>query len=442
MSERPTGTVTFVFTDIDGSTVLLDRLGDGYGDVLFAHHALLRGVWEAHDGIEVSTEGDVFFVAFSSAGGALAATAAAQAALTSHVWPHGEPLRVRMGVHTGEPRIREGEYWGPDVHYAARLASAARGSQVLVSAATATLASEAELSPLGRHRLKDFPEPRELFALGPGPHPAPKTLDPLRTNLPSAPSALIGREDEVDELVTLLLGDARLVTVIGAGGTGKTRLGLAVADRLLDELADGAFLVELVELSSADEVLGAIAAVVGARPDLLAGSLAGRELLLVLDNFEHVVEAAPVLADLLGSAPRLRILVTSQAPLRLTEEHMFALEGLAEGPATALLLARAKQTSRDFALDASDTAVVELCHELDGSPLGIELAAARLALLSPDALVERLRRSPDALGTGGRNLPERQRGLRSAMQWTYRLTRPAGGKPVSPHGPLCRRGDA
>ena len=383
-------------------------------------------MWEAHGGVEVSTEGDAFFVAFSSASRAVAATAAGQAALAAHAWPHGEPVLVRMGVHTGEPRIREGDYWGPDVHYAARVASAARGGQVLVSAATAALASGAELTSLGRHRLKDFPQPRELFALGPGPHPAPRTLDPLRTNLPSASTPLVGRDDEVDEVVSLLLGDARLVTVVGAGGTGKTRLALAVADRLLDELADGVFLVELAEL---DDVrrrsAGAIASVVGTTADLLAGTLSGRELLLVLDNFEHVLGAAPLLAELLGAAPRLRILVTSQAPLRLAEEHAYALAGLAEAPAAALLIARAKRASRDFAVDESGAAAVAaLCRELDGSPLAIELAAARLALLSPEELLERLRRSPDALGTGGRNLPERQRGLRAAMQWSYGLLDP------------------
>ncbi len=223
----------------------------------------------------------------------------------------------------------------------------------------------------------------------------------------------------------MLLGDARLVTVVGTGGAGKTRLALAVADRLLDELADGAFLVELAELSSPDEVLGAIAAVVGARADLLAATLAGRELLLVLDNFEHVLEAASVLAELLADAPRLRILVTSQAPLRLAEEHTFGLAGLAARPATELLIARAKRASRDFAVgDSGEAAVAALCDELEGLPLGIELAAARLALLPPEELLERLRRSPDALGTGGRNLPERQRGLRAAMQWSYGLLDP------------------
>ena len=190
------------------------------------------------------------------------------------------------------------------------------------------LAAGAERTSLGRHRLKDFPEPRELFALGPGPHPIPKTLDPLRTNLPSAPTPLVGRDDEVGEVVASLLGDARLVTVVGAGGTGKTRVALAVADRLLDELADGAFLVELAELASSEEAVGAIASVLGTTVDLLAGTVAGRELLIVLDNFEHVLDAAPMLAELLGVAPRLRILVTSQAPLRLAEEHTYALAGL------------------------------------------------------------------------------------------------------------------
>jgi predicted ATPase/class 3 adenylate cyclase len=425
MSELPTGTVTFVFTDIEGSTALLDQLGERYGEVLFTHHTLLRGVWDAHGGVEVSTEGDAFFVAFSSASSAVAATAAGQAALAAHAWPQGTAVRVRMGVHTGEPRIHDGEYWGPDVHYAARLASAAHGGQVLISAAAAALAPGMELSSLGRHRLKDFPQPRELFGLGSGPHPAPRTLDPLRTNLPSAPTPLVGRDGEVDELVSLLISDARLVTVVGGGGAGKTRLALAVAERLLDELADGAFLIELAELTSSEDVGGAIASVVGTTAELLAGTLTGRELLLVLDNVEHVLGAAPLLGELLAAAPRLRILATSQAPLRLAEEHRFALTGLGDEPAAALLIARAKRASRDFAVDEPGAAAVaELCRELDGSPLGIELAAARLALLSPEELLERLRRSPDALGTGGRSLPERQRGLRAAMEWSYGLLDP------------------
>ena len=423
--ERPTGTVTFVFTDIEGSTAMLDRLGEDYGDLLFAHHALLRDVWSGHGGVEVSTEGDAFFVAFDSASRAVAATAAAQAAIAGHRWPRNEQLKVRMGVHTGEPRVREGDYWGADVHYAARVASAARGGQVLVSAATAALASEAELSSLGRHRLKDFPVPRELFALGPGPHPAPKTLDPLRTNLPSAPALLIGRERELDEVERLLLGTARLVTVVGRGGEGKTRLALAVADRLLDKLRDGAFLVELAELTAAEDVPGAIAAVIGTSAGLLRGTLAGRELLLVLDNFEHVLEAASGIAELLAAAPDLRVLVTSQAPLRLADEHRYALAGLTEESAIALLLAHAERASHRIDTDESTAdGVAALCRELDGSPLAIELAAARLALLSPEELAERLQRSPDALGTGGRGLPKRQRGLRAAMQRSYDLLAP------------------
>jgi hypothetical protein len=210
-----------------------------------------------------------------------------------------------MGVHTGEPRIREGSYWGPDVHYAARVASAAGGGQVLVSAATAALTPDASLASLGRHRLKDFPEARELFALGPGPHPSPKTLDPLRSNLPSAPTPLVGREQEVEELAAMLTGDARFITLTGTGGDGKTRLALAVAERLVDEFVDGVFLIELAELTSHQEVTGSIAGVLGIRGgfEALSGALADRETLLVLDNFEHVLEAASVLSQLRASAP-------------------------------------------------------------------------------------------------------------------------------------------
>jgi len=248
----------------------------------------------------------------------------------------------------------------------------------------------------------------------------------LSSSVPFSVSPLIGRNRELIDITTKLRNrDVRLLTLTGTGGIGKTRLALAVADRLLETLAAGAFLVELAEVTTSEAVAGAIASVVGTTPDLLAGTVAGRELLLVLDNFEHVVGAAPLLAGLLGSAPGLRILVTSQAPLRLAEEQPYALVGLAEAPAVALLVARAKRASREFAVDdAGAAAVAELCRVLDGSPLGIELAAARLALLSPEELLERLRRSPDALGTGGRDRPERQRGLRAAMQWSYGLLDP------------------
>jgi predicted ATPase len=343
-----------------------------------------------------------------------------------------------MGVHTGEPRIREGSYWGPDVHYAARVASAAGGGQVLVSAATAALTPDASLASLGRHRLKDFPEARELFALGPGPHPSPKTLDPLRSNLPSAPTPLVGREQEVEELAAMLTGDARFITLTGTGGDGKTRLALAVAERLVDEFVDGVFLIELAELTSHQEVTGSIAGVLGIRGgfEALSGALADRETLLVLDNFEHVLEAAPVLSQLRASAPGARLLVTSQAPLREAGEQIYALSALGvpeddtltsltHASAVALLLAQAQRAGSDLVLGDSNAAeIAELCRTLDGSPLAIELAAARLALLDPGELLERLRRSPDALGKGGRDLPARHRGMRAAMSWSYGLLDP------------------
>ncbi len=317
--QLPAGTVTMVFTDVEGSTRLAVELGEGWGDVLAAHHELLRGVWTAHDGVEVTTEGDAFFVAFASAARAVAACAAAQSAIGRHAWPRGVAVRVRMGMHTGEPRIRDDDYWGQDVHYAARVAAAANGGQVLLSAASAALAGTGvTVTSLGRHRLKDFPDPRELFALGPGPHPAPRTLNPLRTNLPSAPTPLVGRAAEVREIAAILTGEQRLVTVTGLGGIGKTRVALAVAERLVDELADGAFLVDLAERAVSDGVLEAIGGVLGARGgESVAAMLAGREVLIVLDNFEHVLDAAPAVGTVLADAPRLRVLVTSQAPLRL-----------------------------------------------------------------------------------------------------------------------------
>ena len=337
--------------------------------------------------------------------------------------------------------MRDGDYWGVDVHYAARVASAACGGQVLVSGVTAVQAGDvAELSSLGHHRLKDFPEPLELFALGRGPHPAPRSLDPLRSNLPSAASELIGRDTEAEEIAALLAGATRLVTISGAGGIGKTRLALAVADRLVDRLADGAFLVELAEVTSHEAVASAIARVFGGPEEGLKWLLGGREALVVLDNFEHVLAAAPLVGELIASAPRLRILVTSQAPLRVGGEYVYGLaplevpredtlQALSASPAVSLLIARAQLIARGFAVDQSNAAAVAaLCRELDGLPLAIELAAARLSLLDPAGLVKRLRAAPDALGRGPRDLPGRQRGLRAAMSWSFGLLDEEGAR--------------
>ena len=441
-NELPTGTVTLLFTDIEGSTALLERLGDAYGDVLALHHATLRGIWTSHRGVEVKTDGDAFFVAFESATDAVAAARAGQEALAAAAWPAGAELRVRMGLHTGEPRVRDDDYWGSDVHYAARVASAANGGQVLLSNTTASIVPDMPLTDLGQHRLKDFGEPRRLFALGTGAQPPPRTLDPLRTNLPSVRGPLFGRDQELEELVGRLVGESRLVTLTGAGGNGKTRLALAVAENLLDRLVDGVFLVELVEIERADDVPAAIAQAVGVQltdQDLaaaIAAALSRRELLVVLDNFEHLLAAAPLLGRLIAEAPDVRLLVTSQAALRLADEEVVAvdplavpegddLEALAASPAAELLVERARRAVPGFEpTEESAASIAALCRALDGSPLALQLAAARLAVLDPASLLERLQGSPDAIGRGGRELPERQRGLRATLEWTYGLLDP------------------
>lgn len=437
----PSGAVTLVFTDIEGSTRLLQAHGERYGDILARHNELLRTVWARHRGVDVGAAGDALFAVFPAPRPALQAARDAQRELEGEPWPDGVAVRVRIGVHTGEPRIQGGTYWGEDVHYAARVCDAGHGGQVVVSAATASLVPDAELLDLGEHRVKDFPIPRRLYQLGGGRHPPLRTLDPLRSNLPSSPGALVGRDAQRAELVALLgPRGCRLVTITGAGGTGKTRLALAVAEAMLGELADGAFLVGLADVTTPEGALTEIATHVGIRVSpgadavsSLAGALADRRLLLVLDNFEHLLAAGPLVSTLLAAAPGLRVLVTSQAPLRLAGERVCALgpletsraddaASLERSPAGRLLLDRARGAHPGFTLSAANAgALARLCRALDGMPLALELAAARLAVLSPEDLLSRLERGLDALGRGWRDLPARQRGLRAALEWTTGL---------------------
>ena len=439
----PAGTVTLLFTDIEGSTRLLDRLGDAYGDLLAEHGALLRGVWAAHRGVEVDTEGDAFFVAFARAADAVQAAAAAQRALAEHDWPADAEVRVRMGLHTGAPEVREDHYWGTDVHYAARLAAAAHGRQVLVSAATRQLI-DAPLQDLGEHRLKDFPEPRRLFHLvldgaTADRFPPPRTLEVVRTNLPPAPDRLIGREGDLEALAALCkAGDSRALTLTGPGGTGKTRLALATGYTVLEHFTDGVFFVGLEGIADPAGVSAAIAGALGVAEEGIPPAVRLREfvrerrMLLILDNFEHVLDAAPEVAELAAAAPLSRVLVTSQAPLGVRGEQVVPvgplglpesgagdLDALARVPSVALLLERARQADPEFALTAENAgAIGKLCTRLDGMPLALELAAARLALLHPSDLLDRVEEGLDALGHGWRDLPPRQRGLRATLDWT------------------------
>jgi class 3 adenylate cyclase len=386
MRELPSGTVTFLFTDVEGSTRLLHELGDGYAAVLAEHRQTLRKVFAARDGVEVDTQGDAFFVAFGRASDGLAAASAGREALA------GGPIRVRMGLHTGEPIVTEEGYVGIDVHRAARIAAAGHGGQVLVSQSTRDLSDIDELRDLGEHRLKDLTAPERIYQLGEGDFAPLKSLN--ATNLPIAGNPLVGRAREVAELLDLLSGSARLVTVTGPGGTGKTRLAVQVGAELVDQFAGGVFFVPLVGVRQPELVSSTIATTVGVH-DL--SELRDRDALLVMDNFEHLLDAAPVITRLLASASQLRVIATSRAPLRIEGEIEYPLDTLPEGDAVELLTDRARAVRLDF---TPDEATREICRRLDGLPLALELAASRLRSLGSQALLERLdRRLP--LLTGG-----------------------------------------
>jgi predicted ATPase/class 3 adenylate cyclase len=410
MRQLPTGTVTFLFSDIEGSTRLLDELGAAaYAEALAEHRRLLREAFAATGGVEVDTQGDAFFVAFPSAREALAAAAQAQAALAAG------PIRVRMGIHSGEPLLTEEGYVGIDVHRGARVMSAGHGGQVLISHATyALLDNESGLVELGRHRLKDLTEPQPLYQLGEGEFPPLKTLN--QTNLPVQPTPLVGREAELGELLGLL-GGARLVTLTGAGGSGKTRLALQAAAELVEEYGDGVWWVSLAALRDPELVEPTMAQAVGAK-DGLVDHLRNQKALILVDNFEHLLAAAPRIASLLAEAPELRILATSRERLAIAAEHEFPVPTLVPAEALALFTARARQLKPGFEPDEHAS---EICRRLDGLPLAIELAAARVKVLRPEQILERLGQSLELLTAGGRDAPERQRTLRATIEWSYEL---------------------
>ena len=432
MRELPTGTVTFLFTDIEGSTRLLHELGDAYGDALAEHRRVLREAFTGHGGVEVDTQGDAFFVAFGRARDAVAAAADAQRALASG------PIQVRMGIHTGEPlRTHEG-YVGMDIHRGARIAAAGHGGQVLVSQAARELihddlSDEFALRDLGEHRLKDLTRPQRIFQLvGDGlerDFPPLATLESRPTNLPPQPTPLIGRERELAEILELLrTSDLRLLTLTGPGGAGKTRLALQAAADLIDDFGDGAFFVGLAGIADPSLVLPAIAQALGVREsgglspeEALALFLRDRELLLVLDNLEHLLAAAPQISDLVLDAPSVKALLSSRAPLRISLEQEYPVPELAGQDAVALFSERAMSIKPDFRLNGDGPTVAQICSRLDGLPLAIELAAARAKVLSPTALLERLDQRLPVLTGGARDVPERQRTLRDTIAWSYEL---------------------
>ncbi|HEY0416544.1 MAG TPA: tetratricopeptide repeat protein [Gaiellaceae bacterium] len=423
MVPQPTGTVTLVFTDVEGSTRLLERLGaDRYAAVLEEHRRLLRVAFARRNGYEVGTEGDSFFVAFARAEDAVAAVDEGQRALVGVAWPEGAAVQVRMGVHTGQPLAVDGNYVGMDVHRAARVMAAAHGGQVLVSETTALLLDGVALRDLGLHRLKDLLEPIRLYQLEmeglPGEFPPLRSLH--RSNLPTATWPLLGREPELAKIRALVSEGARLVTLTGPGGSGKTRLALQAAAELSDEFPDGVFFVGLAPLRDVVAVRGTVAEAVGLQADDdVIGWLSSRRVLLVLDNLEHLGGVEVVIAELLVGATV--VVGTSRAPLRLSAERELPVEPLPREAAVELFVSRAAAAGRQI---AANGVVGEICRRLDDLPLALELAAARVRLLSPAALLERLDDSLSLLTGGARDLSERQRTLRATIQWSHDLLSP------------------
>jgi predicted ATPase len=414
MRELPSGTVTFLFTDVEGSTKLLHELGaEGYSEALAEHRRILREAFSVHGGVEVDTQGDAFFVAFATAPTALKAAAEARTRLT------GGPIRVRMGIHTGTPHVAEEGYVGVDVHRAARIAAAGHGGQVLVSASTAALLDADGLRDLGEHRLKDLSAPERIYQLGADDFPPLKSLH--QTNLPIPTTPFLGRERELGEVLGLLSQEAvRLLTLTGAGGSGKTRLGLQAVAALAERYPQGVWWVPLATLRDPALVLASAGQALGAKNGL-AEHIGDKTLLLLFDNFEHLVEAAPELAGLLASCPNLDLLVTSREPLRVSGEQEYAVAPLVHEEGVRFFLARARAVRPEF---GADEAVSEICRRLDDLPLALELAAARVKALSSAQILERLEQRLPLLTGGARDLPERQRTLRATIEWSYELLSP------------------
>jgi len=451
--DLPAGTVTLLFTDIEGSTHLLQQLGNRYTAVLTEYRHLQRAIFREYHGYEVDTQGDAFFTAFARTRDAVAAAVATQRTLARHLWGGGITIRVRIGVHTGEPELAAEGYVGIDVHFAARLMNAGHGGQVLLSQTTRdllihNLPDDVALRDLGEHRLKDLSYPQHLFQLVianlPFDFPKLSTVDVSTSNLPVHPSPLIGRKNELASVLHLMRQqDVRLLTLTGIGGVGKTRLGVQAAAELSGECADGVFFVSLAPIRDSALVIPTIAQTLGVRDETkqpllerLKEDVRQKQILLLLDNFERVIAAAPSVADLLAVCPKLRVLVTSRETLHLQIEHEFRvpplpqpdfahgadLAALSQNEAVELFVKRAQGVRPDFCLTAANAqAIAEICVRLDGLPLAIELAAARSKLLSPRALLARLGNRLNVLTSGTQDIPERQQTLRNTLEWSYHL---------------------
>jgi predicted ATPase/class 3 adenylate cyclase len=449
MPELLTGTVTFLFSDIEGSTRLLRAQGDAWAEQLERHRVLLRAAFVANGGSEVGTEGDSFFVAFPTAPGAVAAAVEAQRALAAEPWPAGAEIRVRMGMHTGEASLSAKTYVGLHVHRASRIAGVGHGGQVLLSSATRALLDQAlpdgvDLRDLGEHRLKDLEHPEHLWQLVISDLPsefAPiSSLDATPNNLPTRLTTFLGRGREIGEIGDLL-GEHRLLTLTGSGGTGKTRLSLEVAGRALRHYPDGVYFVELAAITDPELVAPTIAQALslpdrGGRSAMqrLVDHIGEKRLLLVLDNFEQVIAAAPSLNELLSACPMLAVLASSRSTLHVSGEQEYPvpplglpdpanlppLTQLSQYEAVALFIERARAVKPAFEVTNENApAVAEICVRLDGLPLAIELAAARIRILTPQAMLGRLGDRLGLLAGGSRDLPERQQTLRGAIAWSH-----------------------
>jgi predicted ATPase/class 3 adenylate cyclase len=456
MPELPSGTVTFLFTDIEGSTILWERDQVTMASAVARHLALLDAAIQAHGGVLFKIVGDAVQAAFSTAPDAVAAALNAQRALLQEAWPESiKPLRVRMALHTAAAVPQDGDYLAAGLNRLARLLAAAHGGQILLSLATQDLGRDnlppgAGLRDLGEHPLRDLYRPERVFQLL---HPElPADFHPIRTltsqpnNLPLQPTPFLGREDQVARVVELLgRDDVRLLTITGPGGVGKTRLALQAATDLLEVFPDGAWFVDLSVLTDASLVPSAVATALGVREEgseianRLAAMLAGKHLLLVLDNFERVVDAASVVADLLARAPEVKVLTTSRTPLHAYGErefplapfpipnlaHLPSVEALSQYEAVRLFIERAQAVKPDFTVTrANAAAVAEICSRLDGLPLAIELAAAFVKMLSPQALLKRLERRLPLLAGGARTLPLRQQTMRNTIAWSHDFLTP------------------
>ena len=455
MRQLPTGIVTLLFTDIEGSTRLLQRLGESYADVLKECRRLLRKAFQRGNGYEVDTQGDAFFVAFERAVDAVLSAVDAQLALYHAGWPEGEVVRVRMGIHTGEPQPAEEGYVGLDVHRAARIMSIAHGGQVLLSRKVRDivvhdLPDGVGLQDLGEYQLKDIAGVSRLYQLVipglPADFPPLTALYPQRSfeNLPSPTTSFVGREQEVAAASERLRQrDVRLLTLIGTAGVGKTRLALQVATALGDFFADGVCFVALDQVSDAEGVMSSIAQALRIQEEKdhtlfesMVEALRERSLLLILDNFEHVMPARQPVVELLAACPKLKVLVTSRELLHLRAEHLLETSPLAlpEPQQTAtltelphyaaieLFIQRAQAVQPDFQLTESNrSAIVEICIYLDGIPLAIELAAARMRYFSPQALLTHLKQGLAILRGDVHDVPTRQQTLQRAIAWSYDL---------------------